>query len=194
MTRDKEIGTINPWFALQVRTRHEQWVATHLESNGFELFLPSYKCRKRWSDRIKETELPLFPGYLFCRLDPQDRLPILKTPGVIQIVGFNRRPAPVDELEISSLQTLVRSGVPNQPWPYLEAGEAVRIEAGPLRGLEGRVVEFKGNHRLVLSITLLQRSVAVDMDSALVMSLRAAGTPRVQKGYAQPRPLPIGVC
>jgi transcription antitermination factor NusG len=194
LPEEKETCVNYPWFALQVRTRHEQWVASHLEGNGFELFLPLYKCRKRWSDRIKESELPLFPGYLFCRLDPQDRLPILKTPGVIQIVGYNRHPVPVDELEISSLQKLVSSGIPNQPWPYLQAGELVRIEAGPLRGLEGRVVDFKGNHRLVLSITLLQRSVAVEMDSAFVQSLQPTGTPRLQKAYAQPRPLQIGVC
>jgi transcription antitermination factor NusG len=182
-----------PWFALQVRTRHERWVASHLEGSGFELFLPLYKCRKRWSDRVKESELPLFPGYLFCRMDPQDRLPILKTPGVIQIVGFNRRPEPVDEVEISSLQRLVSSGIPNQPWPYIQVGEQVRVESGPLRGLEGRVVEFKGNHRLVLSITLLQRSVAVEMDSAFVQALRAATASRPEKSFAQPRPVQIGV-
>jgi transcription antitermination factor NusG len=189
----RESNIAYPWFALQVRTRHERWVASHLEGSGFELFLPLYKCRKRWSDRVKESELPLFPGYLFCRMDPQDRLPILKTPGVIQIVGFNHKPVPVDEVEISSLQRLVSSGVPNQPWPYIQVGEQVRIESGPLRGLEGRVVEFKGNHRLVLSITLLQRSVAVEMDSAFVQALRSAGAARPEKSYAQPRPLQIGV-
>jgi transcription antitermination factor NusG len=182
-----------PWFALQVRARHEQGVAAHLDGIGFEWFLPLYKCRKRWSDRIKEAEVPLFPGYLFCRLNPQDRLPILKTPGVVQIVGYNRQPVPVDEVEIMALQRLVSSGMPNHPWPYLEVGEQVRIESGPLRGLEGRVVEFKGNHRLVLSVKLLQRSVAVEMDSAFVESVRASREPRLEKAYAQTRPLPAGV-
>lgn len=182
-----------PWFALQVRTRHEQGVASHLGSIGFEWFLPLYKCRKRWSDRIKESEVPLFPGYLFCRLNPQDRLPILKTPGVLQIVGYNRHPVPVDEMEISALQRLVSSGVPNHPWPYLEIGEQVRIESGPLRGLEGRVVEFKGNHRLVLSVKLLQRSVAVEMDSAFVESVRASREPRLEKAYGRTRPVQAGV-
>src|SRR5579859_2892809 len=78
-----------PWFALQVRMRHEALVTAHLNGKGYEWFLPLYKSRKRWSDRVKETELPLFPGYLFCRFDPQNRLPILKTPGVTQIVGYN---------------------------------------------------------------------------------------------------------
>jgi transcription antitermination factor NusG len=87
-----------PWFALQVRTRHELGVANYLHGQGYESFLPLYKCRKRWSDRVKEVQTPLFPGYLFCRFDPQDRLPVMKTPGVMQIVGVNRVPLPVDEL------------------------------------------------------------------------------------------------
>src|ERR1700752_1390554 len=110
-----------PWFALQVRARFERGVADHLGGKGFELFLPLYKCRKRWSDRIKEVDAPLFPGYLFCRFNPQDRLPILKTPGVIQIVGTNRTPVSVDEQEIEAIQKMVASGMPNQPWPFLAA-------------------------------------------------------------------------
>ncbi len=113
-------------------------------------------------------EAPLFPGYLFCRFDPQHRLPILKTPGVIQIVGYNRIPTPIDEIEIKAIQTLVASGLQTQPWPFLAVGERVRIESGSLRGLDGIVVKMKENHRLVVSITLLRRSVAVEIDSALV--------------------------
>src|SRR5216684_1011727 len=82
--------TGHPWFALQVRARHEMGVAQHLCSRGYDWFLPLYKCRKRWSDRMKEVETPLFPGYLFCRFDPQERLPILTSPGVIQVVVYNR--------------------------------------------------------------------------------------------------------
>ena len=126
-----------PWFALQVRTQHERGVAEFLRGSGYEWFLPLYKCRKRWSDRIKEVEIPLFPGYLFCRFNPVNRLPILKTPGVIQIVGCNREPSVIDEKEISAIQTLVSSGIPNQPWPYLHTGDRVQIESGPLRGTTG---------------------------------------------------------
>ena len=99
-----------PWFALQVRTRNEAGVAEQLGGQGYERFLPLYKVRKRWSDRIKEVDAPLFPGYLFCRFNPQDRLPILKTPGVMQIVGFKNGPVAVDESEIQALQTDRRSG------------------------------------------------------------------------------------
>jgi transcription antitermination factor NusG len=163
-----------PWFALQVRSRHESCVADYLNGQGYEWFLPLYKSRKRWSDRIKEVESPLFPGYLFCRFNQHDRLPILKTPGVIQIVGFNRVPAVVEESEVSALQTLMAAGVPNHPCPFLELGDKVRIESGPLRGLEGILLDFKGHHRLVLSVTLLQRSVAVEIDSALVTPVSSA--------------------
>lgn len=181
------------WFALQVRTRHEPGVAGFLESKGYEIFLPLYTCRKRWSDRVKNVESPLFPGYLFSRFDSQDRLSILTTPGVIQVVGYNRVPIPVEESEIQAIQALTKSGLPNQPWPFLSVGDRVRIEAGPLRGCEGLLVEFKGNHRLVLSITLLHRSVAVEIDSAFVHSLRPTSATPVEKAARQPHLLGFAV-
>jgi transcription antitermination factor NusG len=163
-----------PWFALQVRARHEAGVAQFLESKGYTWFLPSYKCRKRLCDRVKIADAPLFPGYLFCRFDPQKRLPVLTTPGVLQVVGYNRVPVPIDESEISALQMLVQSGLPNQPWPFVRIGDRVQIEAGPLRGVEGILVAVKAGYRLILSVSLLQRSVAVQIDSAFVRSLGSA--------------------
>jgi transcription antitermination factor NusG len=157
-----------PWFAVHVRTRHETAIASFLDAKGYEQFVPLYKFKKRWSDRVKVLEAPLFPGYLFCRFDPQFRLPILKTPGVIQIIGYNRIPTPIDETEISAIQTVIESGLQTQPWPFLEVGERVRIGSGSLRGLDGIVVKMKENHRLVVSVTLLRRSVAVEIDSSLV--------------------------
>ena len=157
-----------PWFAVQTRSRYENLVATLLRGKGFESFLPIYKSRRRWSDRIKELELPLFPGYLFCRFNPLDRFPILVTPGVMQVVGVGKNPIPVDDLEIAALEAAIRSGLPRQPWPFLQIGQKVRIECKPLCGLEGILVEFKGRHRLVLSVTLLQRSVAVEVDDTWI--------------------------
>jgi len=186
LERGSEASLVS-WFALQVRARQEFRISEHLRSNGFEDFLPLYRNRKRWSDRIKEVESPLFPGYLFCRFDPLDRLPILKIPGVMQIVGFNRQPVPVDENEIRAIQALVASGVPNQPCPYLKVGDKVQIESGPLRGLQGLLVEFQGDHRLVLSVTLLQRSVAVKIDSASVTSLRSSGASQAGDAYSECR-------
>ena len=159
----------HPWFALRVRSRYENTVATILGGKGYEWFLPLYKSRRPWSDRIKEIQLPLFPGYVFCRFNVQKRLPILTTPGVVAIVGIGKCPIPVDDGEIAAIQATVRSGLPSRPWPFLEIGQRVRVEYGPLCGLEGILVDLKGQHRLVLSVNLLQRSVAVEVDSAWVI-------------------------
>jgi transcription antitermination factor NusG len=157
-----------PWFALQTRSRYENFVANHLRGNGYELFWPVYKCWRHWSDRIKEFELPLFPGYVFCRFNPLDRLPILVTPGVVRVVGVGKKPVPVDDAEITAIRTVVQSGLPRRPWPFLQVGQRVKVEQGPLSGIEGILMAFRGCHRLVLSVTLLQRSVAVEVDGAWV--------------------------
>jgi transcription antitermination factor NusG len=160
-----------PWFALQVKVNYENIVAAHLSGKGYEWFLPLYKSRNRWSDRWKEINRPLFPGYLFCRLDSVNRVPILTIPGVARIVGIAKSPVAIEETEITAIQAAVKSGLPSQPWPFLQIGRRVRIEYGPLCGLEGILLDFKGEHRLVLSVTLLQRSVAVEVDGAWVTSL-----------------------
>jgi transcription antitermination factor NusG len=157
-----------PWYALWVKSRYENTVASHLQARGFESLLPLYKCQRRWSDRFKEIELPLFPGYVFCQFNPLNRLPILSIPGVVQVVGVGRTPVPIDESEIAAIQAAVKSGLPSQPWPFLQVGHKVRIEYGPLCGLEGVLLDFRGRQRLVLSVTLLQRSVAVQVDGAWV--------------------------
>ncbi len=158
----------HPWFAVQTRTRYENFAAKQLAGRGYEVFLPFYLCKRRWSDRMQEFEVPLFPGYLFCRFNLQDRLPILTTPGVIQVVGIGKTPIPVDEEEVIALQTAVKTGMPRHPWPFLKVGEKVRVQDGPLCGLEGVLLNFKGRYRLVLSVSLLQRSVAVEVDSEWV--------------------------
>lgn len=178
-----------PWFALQVRTGHEKSVVERLKSKCQRYFLPLYKSRRRWSDRIKEIEMPLFPGYLFCGVDVTNRLPILTTPGVIRIVGIGGVPQPLEESEVAAIQSLVRSELPSQPWPFLEIGERVRIEHGPLRGIEGILLDFRGRHRLVVSVTVLQRSVAVEIDGAWVSSTR----PHFSHGVAA-SPLAAKVC
>src|SRR6267143_2285280 len=160
-----------PWYALRVRSRYEHTVATHLQGRGYESLLPLYKCRHRWSDRFKEIDLPLFPGYVFCQFDSLNRLPILSIPGVVHVVGVGRTPVPIDESEIAAIQAAVKSGLPRQPWPFLEIGHRVRIACGPLSGVHGILLCFRGHHRLVLSVTLLQRSVAVQVDEAWVQPL-----------------------
>jgi transcription antitermination factor NusG len=174
-----------PWFALQVRSRRETLVALQLEGQGYECFLPLYKSTRRWSDRLKEREQPLFPGYLFCRFDLQNRRPLLMTPGVQHIVGIGRVPIPVEESELESIRKALESGLPNQPWPYLHVGERVRINYGSLKSLEGLLVKLKGSHRIVMSLSLLQRSVAMEIDLAWVTPVRetkAAPTPKIFSG------------
>lgn len=153
-----------PWHAIRVRSRFECTTSNILRDKGFEQFLPLYRSRRRWSDRVKEIDMPLFPGYVFCRFDASSPLGVLTTPGVVHIVSAGRTPIPVDELEISALQDICGSGLPLQPWPYLEAGRRVSIEQGPLAGTEGVVIEMKGRYRLVVSISMLQRSVAAEID------------------------------
>jgi len=159
------------WYALQVWVRKESAIANQLQAQGLECFLPKYKSLRQWSDRKKEVEQPLFPGYLFCRFEYQQRRPVVVTPGVLQIVGNGRTALPVEDREVEALQAAVASGIAAQPWPYLEIGERVRIQTGKLTGLEGILVNFKGNHRVVLSVSLLQRSVALEVDLAWVASL-----------------------
>jgi transcription elongation factor/antiterminator RfaH len=169
-----------PWYALQCWVRKESLIVTQLETQGFECFLPKYKSVREWSDRKKEVEQPLFPGYVFCRFEYSQRRPIVVTPGVLQVVGCGRTPMPVEQGEIEAIQFAIASEVPSQPWPYLAIGERVRIHTGKLSGLEGILVNFKGNHRVVLSVSLLQRSVALEVDLAWVTSLERRSEMKVQ--------------
>ena len=173
------------WFALQVRSRRESIVAAQLSEQGYECFLPLYKSVRRWSDRMKELEQPLFPGYLFSRFDYLNCRSLLMTPGVQQVLGNGRSPIPVEEQELESIRQALSSGLPNQPWPYLQVGERVRVNYGSLNNLEGFLINFKGSHRVVLSVTLLQRSVAMEIDLAWVTPVRetsSATTSRVFTG------------
>ncbi len=162
------------WVALQVRPRYEKAAARALHNKGYEEFLPLYKCPRRWTDRLKQIELPLFPGYVFCRFDLQVVPRIVPTVGVIRIVGMGKTPAFVDESEIAAIQAIVQSGVRSQPWPYLRARDLVRLEDGPLCGLEGILLSSKNDRRLVVSVSLLQRSVAVEIDRQWVTLIKPA--------------------
>lgn len=162
------------WYALHVRSRFEKAVASVLRNKGFEVFLPTYRSRRQWAKRIAEIDLPLFPGYVFCSFNPAERrIPVATTPGVLEIVGFGGKPAPVEMGEIEAIHRVLKSGMVAEPWKYAETGQRVRVEHGALAGLEGIFVEVKKNHRLLLSVTLLQRSVAVQVDAAWVVPVHA---------------------
>jgi transcription antitermination factor NusG len=167
-----------PWYALRIQSKLGSVASATLRGKGYEEFLPLYRSRRRWSDRVKNLELPLFPGYAFCRFDIGDRLPILTTPGVIGIVSVGKRPAPVDNEEIEAIRTILRSGLAAQPCPFLRIGSRIYIEAGPLTGLEGIVTNTDKVYRMIVSISLLQRSVSVEIDRAWVRPVADRMGPR----------------
>ena len=182
------------WFALRVKSRCEKAVATAAHNRGFEEFLPVYQSRNRWSDRLKEVELPLFPGYVFCRLNPLHRLPLLTIPGVLHLVGIGRTPLPLDDHEIAVIQTAIHSGLWVEPCAFLDVGQRVRIEEGPLAGLDGIFLEAPKEHRIVVSVTLLKRSVAVTIERHWVTPLDAAGRPMTTLRRLAPPAGELGIC
>lgn len=165
------------WFAVQVRPGHERVVAATLRHKGYQEFLPLGRVRRRWSDRIKQLEVPLFPGYLFCRFKLLVGGPVITTPGVIRIVGAGRNPVAVSDEEIESVRRIVEAGVPAEPWPFIRVGQVVRVDSGPLRGLVGIVLRVKNDRRLVVSVSLLQRSVAVELADASVTPAKGDAVP-----------------
>jgi len=153
----------SPWFAIRVRPRWEKVVAGALRGKQYEEFLPLYQKRSRWSDRVKSVELPLFPGYVFCRADLSGRPPLVTTPGVIGILSFGGSPAVISDSEIEALKTVLRSGAGAEPCSYLGVGQRVRIDYGAMAGIEGILLHTKSDCRVVLSVDALCRSVAVEI-------------------------------
>lgn len=171
-----QVGSPVPlrWYALRVRSNHEWKVTDSLRTKGFEHLLPVYRIRRRWSDRMREVEQPLFAGYVFSRFLVDHRQPILTIPGVIEVVGSGRHPVPIDDGEMQALERMTTAMLAAEPWPYLRVGDAVRVDRGPLAGLDGRLTAFRKPARLVLSVTLLQRAVAVEIDEHWVTPIRSS--------------------
>jgi transcription termination/antitermination protein NusG len=168
---------VAPWFALRVRPNYEKPVAAALRGKGFEEFLPLVRSRRQWSDRVKMMDLPLFPGYLFCRLNLEQRMPLLTTPGFLYLVGVGKNPEPVDESEIEAIQSVLRSGLPVTPFPSLMVGQKVRLKHGPLRGLEGVVTKIANQHRMYVAVTLLKRSISVEVAPEWMHPISGPGEP-----------------
>ena len=169
------------WFALRVKSRAERVVAAMARNRGFEEFLPVYQSRHQWSDRTKSVEMPLFPGYVFCKLAAERRLPLLTIPGVLHFVGIGKVPVPIEEEEIAAIRAAMESGLSAEPWPFLEVGQRVLLEGGPLAGLEGILIEARKQQRLVVSVTLLKRSVAVGIERHWVRPLDASRHPMLTR-------------
>jgi transcriptional antiterminator NusG len=161
---------VYPWYAIHTRSNCEKSSAALLEARGLEPYLPLYPVRKRWTDRVIENTIPLFPGYVFCRFDTARRTPILDTPGVVSIVGFGGKPAAIANDEIDAIQRVLGSGQPAEPASYLSEGQRIRVSRGPLKDIEGILIQ-KRSWRLVISVHMLCRSLAVDIDADCVTAI-----------------------
>jgi transcription termination/antitermination protein NusG len=160
------------WYAAYTNPRHEKHVAVQLGRRSIECYVPLYRSVRRWQDRRKELELPLFPGYVFVHIALRDRLQVLQLPGVAHFVCFRGKPAPLPTVEIETLRNGLARNALAQPHPYLKVGRHVRIHSGPMAGMEGILVRRKDKFRVVLSIHLIQRSLAVEVDEAEIEPVR----------------------
>jgi transcription antitermination factor NusG len=160
------------WYAACVRHQNENRVEDVLLRQGWETLVPRYRCRRQWTDRVKEIEKPLFAGFVFCRFEAGERMRIENIPGVLGVVNFSGVPAEIDASEIESLRTVAQARLALGPWPYLKQGDRVRVERGPLRGLEGSLLRTPEGARLIVSVEMLQRSIACALDPESVVPLR----------------------
>lgn len=157
----------NEWYAVYAVVRHEKKVDTAISKEKIKTFLPLREQISQWNDRKKKIQVPLFPGYLFVNISPQDKwavLKVLNTRGVVRILSFNGVHVPIPDNQIDSIRTLLRSNQNYELYPYYTEGKEVEIINGPLQGIRGKVLERKGNHKLVLSVDMIQRSIAVQID------------------------------
>jgi len=157
---------LEKWYAIYTCPRHEKRVAEQVEQRSFPCFLPLYRSVRRWKDRRKELELVLFPGYVFVRMALTSKLLVLQLPGVVRLVSFSGQPAALPAAEIEALQTRWSNELKVEPHPYLRAGRRVRVHSGPMLGLEGIIMRRKDRCRIIFSIDLIMRSVAVEVDEA----------------------------
>lgn len=167
-TSSQDIHEQTRWYALAVRYQHEQQTERALRSKGLETLVPLYRSPRQWSDRVKEIDLPVFAGYVLCHFPLAQRTHVTDTPGVAKIVGFGGTPAPLEDSEIAGIRLVMESKQRWAPWPHLKAGDRVRVERGPLRGLEGTLLRTKDALRLVIGVELLQRSMAVELDRTVI--------------------------
>jgi transcriptional antiterminator RfaH len=165
------MNTAIPWFALQTKPRNEKQVERILTHKGYECCLPIYRQKRRWSDRVIEVELPLFPMYIFCRFNSSAIGKAISTPGVTRIIGFGGQPAEVADEEIEALQLLGQSGLLREPWAYIPNGTLVQVDTGPLTGSQGIICCSGDKRRLVISVTLLHRSVAIQLDENTILTV-----------------------
>lgn len=157
-------GQDSRWFALHTMSHCEAKVAGYIQSFGIEVFYPDYPSRREWHDRVKILRRSLFPGYCFARFQQKLPAPAWSAPGLIQVVSFADGPVPIPDEEIASVRKIVDCGLSICGCPMLNVGQRVRMRSGPFEGVEGRLEKIKTQFRLVVSMELLGRSVAVEVD------------------------------
>lgn len=158
---------MDEWYAIWTRSRHEKHVRDQLAQKQVDVFLPTIAKWSRWKDRKKKIDWPLFPGYCFARIEPSDTLPVLKCSGVVSIVSFDGRPAPIPEYQLDGIRRLVDSELQYDPCPLVHEGMMVEVRHGPLRGVVGRLTRKDTQRaRLVLSVDLIGQAVSVEIDAA----------------------------
>ena len=154
------------WFAIQTRSRHEKKVVDELQGRGVEVFLPLIQKTRKWSDRVKKIDFPLFSGYAFVRVapEPRSRLQVLTAHGVLRFVGPTAVGTPIPDAEIESLRTALLHDIALRPLPFIKIGQRVRIRSGALAGMEGILIGSRGNHQLVVSVSTIQKSVSLSIE------------------------------
>ena len=175
LTLAPDSSLIDPlrWCAVYTYPRHEQSVVEHFESKSLEAFLPTFVTESRWKDRRIRLQTPIFPGYVFTRINASHRNKVLSSPGVIRMLCFNGMPAPIDDAEIESVKLCLERGTILGPCPFLEVGDHVRVKSGVLEGLEGHISRRKNDRRLIVPITLIHQSVAIEIDVQLLELVNA---------------------
>jgi transcription antitermination factor NusG len=176
------------WYALYTRHQHEKTVAKVLTRNGFDTFLPLYAAVHCWKDRVKQLSLPLFPCYVFLRGPFRHWLPVLTTPGIHTVVGFGGQPAMIPSSQIEAIRRIVESPFRAEPHPFIKCGDRVRIKRGPLQGIEGTLVRKKNQWKLVLSLEMLERSVAVEVSASVVERIYASKLAHAPSGLSRTAP------
>jgi transcription antitermination factor NusG len=175
-----------PWYAIYTRHQHEKTVAQILTSKGFEVFLPLYGAAHRWKDRTKVVSLPLFPCYVFLRGGLERRLDIVTTPGIYALVSTAGQPAAIPAIELEAVRRAVESTLRVEPHPFLKCGDWVRVKCGPLAGFQGILIRKKNLYRLVLSVEMLGKAAAVEIDAFLVERLNVKSLGDYGVGYVAP--------
>ncbi len=174
---NSEISQLN-WYALRTKSNQEKIAAAALETKGYQQYLPVIRELRRWSDRSVEIDRPLFASYLFCRFELKCWLPVIQSPGVVSVVGFGNQPGRIADSEIEAIRLVAGSGHRTKHCAFCSEGQRVRIKRGPLQGLEGFVIRNKSEWRVIVSVTLLQRSISTEVDHDAIAPMERGGTDR----------------